>query len=348
MVPKKTTIRDIAKITNLSIGGVSQILSGKRKGRPKNVAKINEAVKTLNYRINMIARNLASGKTRTIGIVFVNSAELSHTYLFKWIEHYCQKAGYDIVPNNLHISDPVKINSSFSEKSAAIFDNLIDRRVDGIISEGSLVNWDIAKAVLQEGISLSIWEPETDMPKEVSVARANWPKIMELAVHHLCKLNHKKIHLLAGLQQFAAAREEVDAFQKSLEKNGVSDSKSVTWADTIDSCEFGYKFITDLYCKNPDNITGLVCADDNVALAVLSACHQLGIKIPEQLSIVGVNDVFFSQYTCPPLTTIQINFEKIAESLVSSLLTSIETGDASTSQGVCRLIVRNSTSARPT
>lgn len=344
---RRATIRDIAEDANLSVGAVSQILNGKRKGRPENVAKINDAIKRFGYRSNMTARSLASGQTKTIGLAFFFDPEdLFNAKLLRSVEAKCREAGYDLIPNNLHPSDypELKHRDITSQARNEVFENLIDRRVDGIISQGFIIDRKAAKSLINENIKLAIWEPEVSMPRGVTTCKPDWNEVMWSAVHHLHGLGFKNFHFMAGLDKFATTREEVSAYKKAVAALDIV-NPSITYSDTLTSDEFAFKAMGELTSKLAGTNTAVICADDRMAIGALASCQRLGFKVPDELSIIGINDAFYARYTYPPLTTVRIHYEDAANKLVNGLLGLLQDGGGVHSKCSSELVVRGSTAS---
>jgi LacI family transcriptional regulator len=347
---KRATVRDVARLTNLSVGAVSQILSGKRKGRPENVAKVNAAVKQLGYRSNLTARNLSSGQTKTIGLSFFFNPEHIFTgQLLRNVEVKCREAGYAVIPINLYPSDypSLEFRRITRDARVRVLEQLIDRRVDGIISQGFLVSSESAQMLIDEGVKVAIWQPEEEMPNGVTTCQPDWRMIFTLAVRHLYESGCRSFVFLAGMRQFANTRESVAAFQSEVSALGLQ-SAQVNYSDSLASDEFATRAIEENFADDLRRTkVGLICGDDQLALGALAACARLGIEVPAQIRVIGINDAFYAKYVTPSLTTVRIDSEHAATQLVAGLLDSIQQPEHPSKQLYCSsaLVVRASTEA---
>lgn len=348
---RKPTIRDIAKEAGLSPSAVSQILTGKRKGRRGNLEAIQAAIKKLGYQQNMYARSLATGRSGTLGLAFFfDVVDLFNAQLLAWVETLGRQNGYDIVPMNFlpaAYGDTYQRNEAVENARALFFDPLIQRRVEGIITQGYILNTSIIQHLRDEGIPLSVWEPEEETPTGVSVTRVDWDGIMHTALSHLHSLGHEEITFVTGVQDFATVREQMEAFTKTMDALGLDPENHIAGSSTLHSEEWGQRFVSSTW---PDprrpRCSALLCGDDRIAMGALSALWELGLRVPEDVSLMGINDVHYATYMVPPLTTIHVDVESAARLLTEGLLAALRGEDCAPQYCDFSLVQRSTTGPR--
>jgi DNA-binding LacI/PurR family transcriptional regulator len=286
------SIKDIARALGISHSTVSRALRDSPLVRAETAAEIKEKAYALGYRPSAVARSLVTRETRTIGIVVTTIADPFHGEVVTGIEESAAAAGYSVILASSH-RDP--------DREMRVVRALQERRVDGILVASSRVG-DLYLSVMAEmrvPIVLINNQHEGQLVYSVSVDNENAARS---AVRHLTELGHKRIAYLGDRFGSHSDRERLAGYQSALEDAGIPfQPEMVMEGDSTP--EGAAPAVRHLLSLTP-RPTALFCYNDMTSLGALRAAADLGIQVPERLSIVGFDDLFFSSYLQPPLTTI--------------------------------------------
>ncbi len=333
-----TTIRDLAKQLNLSISTVSYALNDGPRSVPAEVKeKVLRLAKELDYRPNRIARSMVTGRTFTIGVVPSDQFEnfiLSPFILdcMNGIINECEKLNYDLL-----------LFTRFSaNEELKVADSISDGRVDGLIFLAPLLGSKLIEIAHRRGVPLVI--THSHHGEQYATYTTNNFDTVSIAVNHLVSLGHKKIAHVYGKQILEDGIERRKAFEK-LAKELQLTSPPEWQVPGYFTRESGYE--ASLNILKSDNIpTAFFCSNDEMAVGVYQAATELGFKIPEDISIVGVDNGTYGSFMNPQLTTVSQNLYGIAVESVRQLSNYIENGKEPTSrQFKSELVVRGSTAA---
>ncbi len=336
----KVNQKEIAKELGVSQSLISKILAGKNEASPKVKEKILKAVKDKGYRPNFLVLGMQTGQTKTIGVVV--PPDDFHSGIVQGIHDYLDNAGYAmiLVWNKEHVA------SLDSRKELEYIHRLVDRRVDGVILRPT--HDDVSdlyfKEVSERGIPLVVVDRELasthyDFVGTDDIAGG------EMAAKYLLGLGHRCLAQIAGPSFVSTSKDRRIGFERAVAEFGQD-----AVCRTIEAPEFRNveKEVLQLLQVNP-RPTAVFGANDNTASEVYKVAVSLGIKIPEDLSVIGFGDLVLGGYMSPPLTTLRQNTYKIGEEAAKMLLGRCAGGKVRTStQGKIRLkpelVVRGSTS----
>ena len=334
------TIKDIAKLTDFSVTTVSRALNGYSDVSEKTRKKIKEAAKQLDYSPNALARSLVMNKTKTIGLLVSGltreSVKDNFTYeVICGINDYVGQVDYDLIVFNTNTTKQ-------KEKSYAQLCR--ERKVEGVILQGIKTD-DI---YLQEIIESDIPCVLVDIPIETeTVGYVTTDNILgaRQAVEYLIKLGHREIAMINGHNKAIVSQLRYEGYSEALLDANIQ-LKIEHVKDGGFEEDKAKKVAKELLTESPE-ITAIFCASDLMALGVLKAAKELNLKVPEQLSVIGYDDIILASYTTPTLTTVaqdkyQMGYE------VTKLLISILEGNAEKQHKILenKLIIRESTLKR--
>jgi LacI family transcriptional regulator len=283
--PGKITIQSVADLAGVSIATVSRVLSGNKNVREDFIEKVRDAAAKLNYTPSASAQGLAKGRNFTVGVLI---PDLSNPYfpdVVKGIHNLATPSNYRLL-----IADS---DGSPEDEILIIRDML--RQVDGIILVSPRMSIDDLKSLENAQspvVLINRMEPGVGLP---SVGVDNFSAMSEL-IGHLASLGHKQIAFLSGPKQSWQQRERARAVLHA-SNFGIS----VEEIPTGGSIAAGVQALDLAMQAKP---TAAICFNDLVALGVLSRATELGIRVPEDLSVTGFDDIEFSSFSNPPLTTI--------------------------------------------
>lgn len=326
---------DVAQLAGVSQKTVSRVFNNEPYVSAEVRQRVLDAAGELGYRLNNAARALASGRTRTIGVVTLGTALYGPASLLLGIERAARDTGYALRVVNTLEGDPGGI--------AGAVEALLEQGVDGIvvsepIDEGA-VSIPVDVPVLVLGAP-----PAFDGPRAVS-AGVGADLLARAATEHLLDLGHATVHHLAGPQRWYAARDRLEGWRAALAAHGRSEPPVVEgdW-----SAASGYAAGLDL--ASDRDVTAVFAANDDMAIGLIRALVEAGRRVPDEVSVVGFDDIPVAAYVAPPLTTVRQPFDAVAQEGLKLLVHAIENPQADpllASDPPVELVVRASTAPPP-
>jgi DNA-binding LacI/PurR family transcriptional regulator len=335
--PRRPAGTDVAKAAGVSQKTVSRVMNGEPHVKEEVRLRVLRAAQELGYRRNNAARALTSGRTHQIGVVSLGSALYGPSSLLISLERAARDAGYSLTVISTFEGDPGGV--------AGAIDALLEQGVEGIvlaepIDEGEDLPLTADLPILSLGRFPGLHGPQ------VVIGGGNGAEGARAATQHLLSLGHPTVWHVAGPQRWWSARERLDGWRQALRS---ADSAEPPWLEGDWSPASGYAAGVQL-ARNPD-VTAVFVANDDMAIGVMRALAEGGRSIPDDVSVVGFDDIPSAAYQSPPLTTIRQDFDTQAERGLKCLVRRIET-PADTPPGdmapPLRLVVRRSTSAPST
>ncbi|ACB86245.1 LacI family DNA-binding transcriptional regulator [Natranaerobius thermophilus] len=291
------TIKDIAKKAGVSITSVSQVLNNKDMGiKEETKEKILAAARELDYKPNYLARGLITKKTNTLGLIIPDITNPFFPQVVRAIEDTANYQGYNMILCNT--DDDV-------DKEKLYLRVLEEKCVDGIIFTSStkssksyldhLENNDTPFVLLDRSFSGPL-----DFPKVYT----DGYKGIKLAMNHLITRGHRDIAFLSGPETSQTAKDRLEGYRQALSEAGLtpeSESQLIYYGDY--KALSGEQGIAELLDTNP-HITAVVAANDLMAVGAMRTIKNRGLKIPEDISIIGFDNIQTSRLVDPPLTTV--------------------------------------------
>lgn len=304
------TLKDVANLAGVGAGTVSRFISGSGSVSAKSAAKIEHAIKQLNYRPNSMARSLSSRRSDLIG-VWVPSLEGPYYHMIiRAIEHELRRHNKHMILAN---AEDARSDAERREH----FDYLVNRDCDGILMSCSLQgSFELARISEHfQNLVLINHQAEELSGRCFSIDHAMGGR---LAARHLIDLGHRKIAVIPGRLSAQDARQRHDGFMDELRTCG-----HTVDAHHVFEGAFSYaaaeRIVAEFLGRSTD-CSAVFCGNDKVAMLLISALNLRGISIPDDLSVLGYDDVDFAAYTSPPLTTVHAPIEEMARSACRQLL----------------------------
>jgi DNA-binding LacI/PurR family transcriptional regulator len=296
------TIQDVARAAGVTASTVSRYLNGQLRLLPATEAKVLGAVTELAYVPNAAARNLARRRSGVIGIVV---PEISNPYFGAIADHVVEAVERHgrLVLLCSHRSQSVK-QSSYIELLAS-------GAIDGMLYLGSFRSNDRLAVAIADGLPVVlIDEPIAGLPPVPAVVMDDYAGGYQ-ATSYLAALGHRRIAFVSGPAELGSVQERYRGYRDALRKGGIEAGDQVNLAGQFTE-QFGISALPHLLAPaNPP--TAAFVASDYIALGVISAAKTHGVRIPEDLSVVGFDDIRFSQYVQPRLTTIRSPLDRLAD-----------------------------------
>lgn len=334
------TIKDVAKRAQVSISTVSHVINHTKNVNSDTAQRVEQAIKELNYKTNIFAKNLKSQETKQIGVVVLDMCGLFFPYVIKEICRVANSRGYTVTL--LDSNGRMEL-----ERKAMLA--LAESCVDGIIlssvimpSEKEAYAKELQK-LLSAGpkkIPLVMMEQDFSAYGIDSICTDTYTGGL-MAMEHLIQLGCRNIaHISAPGTEIG----RYEAYQAVLEKNHIPFRQEYVERGDFSHVS-GYACMKKLLDKKLE-LDGVFVANDQMALGALRAIREAGLRIPEDVKVIGFDDVFICDSLNPPLTSVHIDKKSLGEKSISLLLDRIQNGDAAEAYKETvdsRLIVRNST-----
>lgn len=293
---RQVTITQVAKEAGVSSQTVSRVINNRQEITPATRQHVQEVIKRLGYQPNAIARSLIQRRSHTLGVVTSGLEYYGPSHILVGVEQGANQQGLSILLNLLHEPE--------NENIGKIVNGLISRQVEGIIwavpEIGNNRSWfrEVMPHLTVPVVFLST-QPKGDL-HVVEIDNRNGGY---MATQHLLERGYRKIGLITGPLTWWAASERRRGWEDALTAAGIpfSDAQVVegNW-----SAESGERGLRDLIAKSPD-IQAVFASNDQMALGLMRAARSLGKRIPEDLAVVGFDDIPESSFYYPPLTTIR-------------------------------------------
>jgi len=332
---KKTTIKDIARTANVSHTTVSRALNDKGRICNETKEKILSIAKELNYRPDFIARSLVMKRTKTLGLVITSILNPFYAELAQGIEATATGLGYNIIF--------CSTRSNLSTEKQYI-DMLRSKGVDGIIFTSAHIKDPNILELSEEEFPIVLVNRRTYLPavrEKIDYVGVNNIRGGYLAVEHLIKLGHERIGLIGGSSESSVGFERLEGGKKALETYGLAEmSNYFLDGDFLKGSGYqgGKRFI-----RMPDPPTAIFAANDYMALGVHEAICDEGLKVPEEMALVGFNDIEFTAAKGIELTTIGQKKYEMGAVAVKLLVDRVEGGKVGPSKEIIlepELIIR--------
>lgn len=343
-------IKEVAKRAGVSISTVSNVLNNSKFVSPDLQIKVEKAVQELSYKPNPAARSMKKKETGMIGIITADMCGLFYPYLVKGICSVANEKGYEIL-----ISDTKGLNGEAGalEREYDKFKNMVTNCVDGIIF-ASVVPVNSAESYAEKLLDLA--EHDKHIPL-VSIER-DFSKFgidsvyfdgcegAKAAVEHLLDCGCKKIGHITGPLFMSMAYDRTVGYKESMKEAGLEVDKNRMIAEGDYSHQSGYAAMKELLISMPE-IDGVFCSNDQMAVGALKALLEVHKKVPEEIKIIGYDDVFISSMVEPELSTIHIRKKHAGIETAKILFDKIENPQVQTPpiglKMESRLVVRKST-----
>lgn len=319
---RRLTIADIAREAGVSMMTVSRVINNKGSISENTRQKVQDVIDRVNYRPSGIARSLATKQTGTLGLIVPDVSNPFFAVLARGAEHVAYAEGSNIFLCNTG-EDP--------ERELAVISSLEEKRVDGVVLVTRLQADQLSDALrhLPTAVLINQQPNQTDGLPAIGTVRLDDVGGGRQAVNHLLSRWHRAIGFLAGPATSYSGQARSEGYQQAFVEANISFDPA--WkhycAPTVDG---GHAAAHDLILAHPE-VTALFCFNDLVAVGALQACAELGRRVPEDIAVVGYDDVPLAALVTPPLTTCHVPGFELGAEAVRLLLKQIQeepqTGD---------------------
>jgi LacI family transcriptional regulator len=309
-IVETVTIKQVAEAAGVSVMTVSRVLNNRPDVSSATRKRIQKIIEELGYAPNVMASSLRQGRSNTVGVVATGIEYFGPSHTLVGIEQQAERLGYSLLLNLLHEPEAGDGND--------VLESMLARQVDGIIWAVPEIGnnrkricarvHDISKPV----VFLSMRPHAGLMSAAVDNLTGG-----RLATEHLLSLGKRQIGIITGPMSWWEAQQRADGWRNALQEAGISNLDAL-WAEGDWSAASGEAGLCRLLEQCP-NIDALFASNDQMALGALQAARRTGRQIPQDLAIVGFDDIPESAYFCPPLTTVRQDMRLVGQQAIRLL-----------------------------
>jgi DNA-binding LacI/PurR family transcriptional regulator len=332
---KRVTLKDVARHAGVSVMTVSNVINDWPRVTDETRQKVRASIEELGYRPNVVARSLVTGRTHTIGVVIADLMNPFFGQAVRGCEDVLYEQGYSLLLCNTN-EDPCREHS--------YLEMLVGRGVDGLLMFGSRSSYAEVAEIVPGSIPI-VAESSPIKKGNAIVLNLESRRGAHLATQHLIEMGHRRIGHLAGPLVRPAGRLRKEGYFDTLDAAGIpSDLDLVVVGHP--SIRGGYRAARQLLSKHP--VTALFCFNDLMAIGAMVACVHMDLRIPQDIALVGFDDIPLAAFVEPALTTIRVEQYQMGRLAAGLLLERLSNGETAWQQMdiPVQLIVRNSTGAQ--
>ena len=306
--PTAVTVLDVAREAGVSPSTVSRILNGTARVTSDKRSAVEEAIRKLDFRPNLFARSLKTGTTMTVGILTQDVESPFYGRAMKGIEAGLAGTGYA----------PIMVSGHWNAaEEAERVRLLMARRIDGlVILTGHLDDQQIGEFARHQPIVVT--GRQLDAP-QVRAFTLDQEAGGHLATCHLLSLGHRRIAHIAGPSDHTDATDRRAGYERALREAGIAPAPELVVHG--DFLENGGLLAMNRLLDSGQTFTAVFAANDQTAFGARMALYRRGVRVPEDMSIVGVDDLSASAYATPPMTTVRQPLYEIGLAAAHALLT---------------------------
>lgn len=289
------TIRDVARHAQVSVTTVSHVVNATRFVSEVARERVQRAIDELGYVPSALARSLKSNRTHTVGMMIPNSSNPYFAEIIRGIEDTCYGAGFNVILCNSD-DDP--------HKQSTYVRLLSEKQVDGLIVMSSGSDSELLDTLRAARMPQVVVDREID-DLAADLVEVNHEAGGGLATRHLLGLGHRRIACIAGPQGLSSARQRVEGYRAALAEAGGAVDEALVRSGDFTSAGGHAAMLALLEPADPRRWpTAVFASNDLMAMGAVSAAASRGLRIPQDLSVVGFDDIALAAYCNPPLTTI--------------------------------------------
>ena len=333
---KKVTIKAIADAAGVSPATVSRVLNDKRNVRPEIAERVKEVMAALEYRPNEIARGLVNGKTSTLSVVVPDIDNPFFSKICKAIQDTIGENEYSLFLYN---------TNGVLDREKEIVKELASKLIKGVFLVAPRTPArDIVNLCRRFDVFPVVVDARVENYRLPAVWVDNTTAFIE-ATEHLIKNGHSRIGFIAGPRNVANSKDRLQGYILGLQKHGIEKEETLIYESDY-TIAGGYKAAKYMFEKIKTPPTALVCSNDLMAVGAMVYLRERGIKIPDEVSVIGCDDIDVAGSLYPPLTTIVQPIYKLGEVAAQLMLQYMSTGELPPSVILhAKLVVRESTSS---
>lgn len=305
--PAKITALDVARLAGVSQSAVSRVFTPGASASKITVQKVRAAAEQLGYRPDPLARAMITGRTRIIGLVVAYLENQFYPMALERLSRALQERGYHIL---------VFMAENSTEKVAEVVQELIDYRVDGIITASVSMSNDLTARLLALGIPVVNFNRGQDDSRLTDITSDNIAGARR-ATEFLIAAGHARIAHVMGWQGSSTGRDRAEGFRQAMQAAGLA---PVAMIDGMYARDTAAAVARDL-CARPDRPDAIFVGNDHMAFAVMDELRfALGLRVPQDVSVIGYDDVPMAAWPAYALTTIRQPVNRMVQATTEAVL----------------------------
>jgi len=331
----RPTIYDIARLAGVSTATVSKVFNQTGNISEKTRRRILEISRELNYQPNVLASALNGKKTFSLGLLIPDMVNPFFAELARNVEDRAQELGFNLIICN---------TDNDMKKEVKYIQLLRQKSVDGIIVATGVRNDEFLKELIDQNVPVAL------VAREMSVLATSTVLVDDFAggynaTRHLIDLGHKRIAVIAESMSVSSSKERVRGYRHALEEAGLDYAEELVAASDF-SIESGRE-TAQAILRQAERPTAIFACNDLLAIGAMQAAKELGIRVPEELSVVGFDNTILASITDPPMTTVAQPIRAMGHQVVDLIVSEINETSTVKQRVVLlpELIVRQSTRA---
>jgi DNA-binding LacI/PurR family transcriptional regulator len=327
-------IREVAKRARVSTATVSRTINGSDKVKPATAARVRKAIEELNFMPNTHARTLVSGRSHILGLIISDITNPFFPDLVKSFEDEAVQRGKEVIIGNTDYNP---------KRMAGCIRRMVERKVDGVAIMTSESDPSLVGELTRRHIPTVFMDTGKPGPHCANI-RVDYGQGIREAVQHLIALNHRRIAFISGPMNLASAQTRCSVFISSVKTRGLFDPALI--GNGNHRIEGGAMAMRNLL-KLTRRPTAVIASNDLTAIGALGAIHETGLRVPEDISLIGFDDIAFAHLTNPPLTTVLLSRRQLA-TMAFAALDALSQGNKDSLDQLTiptHLVMRNSTRA---
>lgn len=326
----------VARRARVSTATVSRVINGTAFVAPETAERVRDAIDALNFYPDVNARTLGSGRSGMYGLIISDITNPYFPELVKAFEDIAIEHKQEVLISNTNY-DPERMKTCVAR--------MLQRKVDGVAIMTSEIEEHLVNSFSRRQIPMVFMDTQLRAPG-TSVVRVDYEAGVRAAMEHLFELQHRDIAFISGPLALSSARLRAEAFRNALQKHGLAGNPD--WIQEGDHrVEGGHHAMLRILNSGKRHPSAVLTSNDLTAIGAMGAIHEKGLRIPQEISVIGFDGIELSAYTQPALTTIAVPRTELAEKAFRSLLQQNDgsDGDAGSRDYVVqpRLLIRGST-----
>ncbi len=305
--PERMDIRTIARAANVSIATVSRVMNNVPTVNPKMAKRVWEVIDQLDYFPNTQARALVSGRSRIFGLIVSEITNPFFPELIQGFEDIAVEHGYEILVSSTNY-DPKRMSHCIRR--------MLERKVEGVAVMTFGIEEPLLDQLARRKVPLVFIDIGPKRPS-VSILKVDYHRGIRQGVQHLAAMGHRDIAFISGPMTLHSAQSRRAAFMASLKECGIAPDSS--WIVEGDHTMEGGTACMERLLGAKRRPTAVMCSNDMTAIGVLHKLYRAGLRVPDDFSVIGFDDIHISEVTIPPLTTVQMSRFELARSAVMAL-----------------------------
>ncbi len=314
-------IKAVARRAKVSTATVSRTINGSDKVSPKTAERVRKAIKALNFYPNTNARALGSGRSSMYGLIISDITNPFFPELVKAFEDIAVEHGQEILVANTNYD---------SARMKTCVTRMLERKVDGVAIMTSEMDEGLMEEFSRRDIPLVFLDTGTLGPG-VSRIRIDYSSGVDSAMDHLTGLGHRRIAFISGPLSLVSARTRLYAFAGSMERKQLMRDERLLGEGNhrVDGGHDAMKRILESGARP----TAVLASNDLTAIGAIGAIFEHGLRVPEDISVIGYDDIQLSAFTQPPLTTVRLPRAEIATAAFRALFSARPAANAKPQEG---------------